>query len=70
MSHYECGLLGPGARYHRTPHYLTNPCDIVDIDGFVTVPMSTGLGYEIDWEYIREHRVGEAGEAVVSMLPR
>ncbi len=68
--YYECGLLGPGARYHRTPHYLTNPCDIVDIDGFVTVPDGPGLGYEIDWEYIREHRVGEAGEAVVSMLPR
>jgi L-alanine-DL-glutamate epimerase-like enolase superfamily enzyme len=68
--YYECGLLGPGARYHRTPHYLKAPCDILDAQGFVTVPEGPGLGYQIDWDYIREHRVSDIGESFAPMLPR
>ena len=34
-------------------------------DGFVTVPTGPGLGYDIVWDYIDEHRVPAAGLAVV-----
>jgi L-alanine-DL-glutamate epimerase-like enolase superfamily enzyme len=68
--YYECGLLGPGARYHRTPHYLSAPCDVLDADGCVTVPDGPGLGYQIDWDYIKDHRVPDTDETVAPMLPR
>jgi L-alanine-DL-glutamate epimerase-like enolase superfamily enzyme len=68
--YYEYGLLGPGARYHRTPHYLNTPCDILDANGDVSVPQSPGLGYDINWDYIDNHRVTDTGEGVAAMLPR
>jgi L-alanine-DL-glutamate epimerase-like enolase superfamily enzyme len=68
--YYEIGLLGPGARYHRTPHHLRAPCDVMDSDGYVTVPTGPGLGYDIDWDFIENHRVVDTGEGISPMLPR
>jgi L-alanine-DL-glutamate epimerase-like enolase superfamily enzyme len=69
--YYERGLLGPGARYETTPPYLTVPCDPLDDDGFVTVPQGPGLGYDIDWGYIDDHRVSDtAAEAIAPLHPR
>jgi L-alanine-DL-glutamate epimerase-like enolase superfamily enzyme len=56
--YYERGPLGPNARYDITPPYLEAPCDPFD-DGFVSVPQTPGLGYEINWDYIHDHCVNQ-----------
>ena len=57
-----CSL--PGG-YDQTPPYLEAPSDPMDADGFVTVPTAPGLGYRLDWDYIEEHRLPDAGLAAV-----
>jgi L-alanine-DL-glutamate epimerase-like enolase superfamily enzyme len=37
----------------------------MDSDGFVTVPTGPGLGYDIVWDYIEEHRIPDAALSVV-----
>jgi L-alanine-DL-glutamate epimerase-like enolase superfamily enzyme len=37
----------------------------MDSEGFVTVPTGPGLGYDIVWDYIDDHRVAEAEIACV-----
>jgi len=69
--YYERGLLGPGVRYDVIPPYLEAACDPLDADGFVTVPQTPGLGYEIRWDYIDEHRLEDASpDAVAPLHPR
>ena len=69
--YYERGLLGPGVRYDATPAYLKQPCDPLDREGFVRVPRSPGLGYEIDWDYIDDHRAPDTQvEPVAPLHPR
>ena len=41
-----------------TPPYLQAPCDPMDDEGNVLLPDGPGLGCEIDWDYINDHRVG------------
>ena len=68
---YERGLLGPGIDYDATPPYLTAACDPMDPDGFVTVPQAPGLGYEVQWDYIDDHRVPESQvDAIAPLHPR
>lgn len=68
--YYERGLLGPEVRYDVVPPYLKASCDPFE-DGFVTVPQLPGLGYEINWDYIDEHRVTEPEiEPVAPLHPR
>ncbi len=55
--YYERGLLAPGVDYDVTPAYLTTPLDALEPDGYVSLPQRPGLGYEIEWEYIRENRI-------------
>jgi L-alanine-DL-glutamate epimerase-like enolase superfamily enzyme len=57
--YYERGLEAPGIDYDRAPPYLHEICDPLDGDGYVAVPQAPGLGYRLDWDYIREHRVVE-----------
>ena len=60
--YYERGLLAPGIAYGGCPAYLRQPLDVLDPDGCVTVPTGPGLGYDIAWEYIAEHRLdGDPG---------
>jgi L-alanine-DL-glutamate epimerase-like enolase superfamily enzyme len=56
---YEKGLLAPGVDYDVTPPYLREAPDRIDSDGYVTIPTKPGLGYDINWEYISEHRIRE-----------
>ncbi|HZO30453.1 MAG TPA: enolase C-terminal domain-like protein [Chloroflexota bacterium] len=56
---YEKGLVAPGVNYDAVPPYLREAPDPIDADGYVTIPTKPGLGYDIVWEYIEEHRVRE-----------
>ena len=51
------GLLAPGVYYDVVPPYPREAPDPIDADGYVTIPTKPGLGYDIVWEYIEEHRV-------------
>ncbi len=69
--YYERGLLGPGVDYDAVPPYLEEACDPMGSDGLVTVPDGPGLGYEIRWDYIDEHRLPETDvEALAPLHPR
>ncbi|HVN51803.1 MAG TPA: enolase C-terminal domain-like protein, partial [Acidimicrobiales bacterium] len=69
--YYERGLLGPGVDYDATPPYLGAPCDPLDADGCVTVPDGPGLGYDIRWDHIDDHRLPEVDvEAIAPLHPR
>ncbi len=69
--YYERGLLGPGVRYDTAPPYLEEPCDRMGADGFVQLPSAPGLGYQIRWDYIDEHRLADTPvEPVAPLHPR
>jgi L-alanine-DL-glutamate epimerase-like enolase superfamily enzyme len=55
--YYERGLLAPGVDYDAPPEYLTEPLDVLDPDGYVTLPTKPGLGYDINWAYIEANGV-------------
>ena len=55
--YFERGLLYLDEVDTSTPPYLHPPCDPVDDDGNVLLPDGPGLGYELNWDYINEHRV-------------
>jgi L-alanine-DL-glutamate epimerase-like enolase superfamily enzyme len=55
--YYEKGLLAPGVDNDITHPYLKANCDIVEPDGYITLPTAPGLGYEIDWDYIDDNLV-------------
>jgi L-alanine-DL-glutamate epimerase-like enolase superfamily enzyme len=54
--YYERGLLAPGVDYETPPPYLAAIGDAMDAEGFVHLPQAPGMGYEINWDYIEEHR--------------
>ena len=54
--YYERGLLAPGVDYDAPPAYLNTPLDVLDPDGYVSLPSRPGLGYDINWEYIEANR--------------
>jgi L-alanine-DL-glutamate epimerase-like enolase superfamily enzyme len=69
--YYERGLLGPGARYDAVPPYLEASCDPLGPDGLVDLPQAPGLGYQIRWDYIEDHRLPDTtAEPVAPMHPR
>jgi L-alanine-DL-glutamate epimerase-like enolase superfamily enzyme len=55
--YYEKGLLAPGVDYDARHPYLRNTCDRIDADGYVHLPTGPGMGYEIEWDYIRDNEV-------------
>jgi L-alanine-DL-glutamate epimerase-like enolase superfamily enzyme len=55
--YYEKGLLAPGVNYDAVPPYLREAPDPIDGEGYVTIPQKPGLGYDIVWEYVEEHRI-------------
>lgn len=55
--YYERGLLAPGVDCNEPPPYLQAIGDPLDTDGCVPVPDAPGMGYRLDWDYIRAHRV-------------
>ena len=56
--YYERGMLHPFLEYNNTPPWLNAPMDPMDKDGYVAVPQKPGLGYDLNWDYIRENRIG------------
>jgi L-alanine-DL-glutamate epimerase-like enolase superfamily enzyme len=57
--YYERGLLAPGVDYDTPPPYLEAICDPLDEEGYVSVPVGPGMGYQIKWDYIEAHRIEE-----------
>ena len=55
--YYERGLLAPSVDYERPLEYLNSPLDAMDAEGFVHLPDRPGLGYDLNWDYIREHAI-------------
>lgn len=55
--YYERGLLAPGVDYEATHPYLGANCDPLDDDGYITLPTLPGMGYQINWDYIRDNLV-------------
>jgi len=55
--YYERGLLHPEVNYETPPPYLKAICDPIDSEGHVHIPQKPGLGMDIDWDYIEDHRV-------------
>jgi L-alanine-DL-glutamate epimerase-like enolase superfamily enzyme len=54
---YERGLLHPFIDYDQPPAWLNSPTDPMDDEGFVHVSQAPGLGLDINFDYIRAHRV-------------
>ncbi len=54
---YEKGLLAPGVDYDAKHPYLKHNCDPMDEQGYVALPQTPGLGYEIIWDHINDNLV-------------
>jgi len=55
--YYEKGLLAPGVDYDAPSLYLRSSCDRIDAEGYVSLPVLPGMGYEIEWDYIEDNLV-------------
>jgi len=55
--YYERGMLHPFLEYNNTPPWLNAPIDPMDSEGYVAVPQLPGLGYDINWDYIKENTI-------------
>ena len=58
--YYERGLLAPGVDYDAQLPYLMGPTDPMHADGYVQVPQGPGLGYALNWDYIRANSIPAA----------
>jgi L-alanine-DL-glutamate epimerase-like enolase superfamily enzyme len=58
-AYYERGLLHPFVDYEQPAPWLHAIADPMDAEGYVHVSQQPGLGQEINFEYIREHRRAE-----------
>jgi L-alanine-DL-glutamate epimerase-like enolase superfamily enzyme len=56
--YYERGLLHPFLDYEQPQPWLNALEDPMDDEGYVHVSQKPGLGMDINFDYIREHRVG------------
>jgi len=54
---YERGLLAPGVDYETPAPYLESICDPMDEDGYVHLPQEAGMGYRINWDYIKDSAI-------------
>lgn len=54
---YERGLLHPFLDYDEVPAYLNSLVDPMDDEGFVHLSKKPGLGEDINFDYIQEHRI-------------
>jgi L-alanine-DL-glutamate epimerase-like enolase superfamily enzyme len=55
--YFERGLLQLDEVHTSTPPYLKSPCDPMDDDGNVLLSDRPGLGCELNWDYINDHRI-------------
>jgi L-alanine-DL-glutamate epimerase-like enolase superfamily enzyme len=63
--YYERGLLAPGVDYDAQLEYLNTPLDAMDAEGYVHLPQRPGLGYDLNWDYIREHLIDDTGSVAL-----
>ena len=63
--YYERGLLAPGVDYDAPLEYLNTPLDAMDTEGYVHLPQRPGLGYDLNWDYIREHLIDDTGSVAL-----
>jgi L-alanine-DL-glutamate epimerase-like enolase superfamily enzyme len=56
--YYERGLLRPGLDDPLAAPYLSSIPDPLDDDGNVIISQQPGLGLDLNWDYIDEHRIG------------
>ena len=61
---YEWGLLHPMIERYLPFPWQKTLYDPLDADGCVQVPERPGLGDDIDFEYVREHTIGEGGSSL------
>ena len=54
---YERGLLHPFIDYETPPPWLNTIPDPMDNEGFVHVSQEPGLGWDINFDYIRKNIV-------------
>jgi L-alanine-DL-glutamate epimerase-like enolase superfamily enzyme len=62
-NYYELGLVHPLVKKTKPPIYppqFTDELENIDKNGQVVVPQGPGLGAELDWEYLRAYKTGEA----------
>jgi len=55
--YYEKGLLAPDVDYDAPHPYLRQTCDRMDRDGYIKLPQTPGLGYDIVWDWIESNRL-------------
>lgn len=58
---FELGLVHPNVKTTRAPIYLnySDDLDSIDADGNVWAPDGPGIGVEIDWDWINEHKTAQ-----------
>ena len=54
---YERGLLHPFIDYDEVEPWLHSKIDFMDDEGYVHLPQGPGLGYDINFDYIKENSV-------------
>lgn len=55
--YYERGLLHPFLDYEAAPPWLNSIIDPMDKDGYVHVPEKPGLGWDINFDYIKSNLI-------------
>lgn len=55
--YYERGLLHPFLEYDRPEPWLNEPVDPMDDAGYVHISQKPGLGWDINFDYIKAHSV-------------
>ena len=57
--YYEKGLLAPvwESTTNTPPPYLGANCDVIDGDGYVTLPSGPGMGYDVQWDFIEDNLI-------------
>ncbi len=56
---YERGLLHPFIDYNLPPAYLNSIIDPMDSEGFIHMPKRSGLGLDINFDYISDNLVSK-----------
>lgn len=59
--YYERGLLHPFIDFDEVPPYLNAHIAPMDDEGYVHISQKPGIGWDFNWDYIKEHRVDASG---------
>lgn len=57
--YYERGLVAPGVDCNTPPPYLNAIGDPLDDEGYVHLSEEPGMGYAINWDYIKDNRIDD-----------